>query len=569
MVAAAGGVCASAGVGAAAALPPAKAPGRVVFSVNGGVVSNDVSGGGAHAAVVLPDGGAVLVGSGGGSHAYAAQIKPDGSLDASFGSGGIATLPGFNVDQVLREPDGSIVAAGSSGTGLSKTQFPPIVLVRLSANGTIDRSFGASGVATLTIQSSCGNCAAVSVLPTGDLVVTGNTGNFPADPIKNPQATGDTRWVVARLTPNGALDPSFGQAGIATLLPAGSYGTAVATLANGDSVALGRIGIESKTASVLTRLLASGAVDPTFNAGNVVAVPGGGDSAMLANADGTVLVDASTAVVRYTTTGLPDPSFGVGGTAPITGFPIPVSPFPLLPAQVQPTGMLPAAGDSAVLFNVGSQGVVQGERLTPSGAVDPTFGGPTAKQITLGFGGGGSGFIVSVRPRPLPPLAQNTADLRGTLVERADGSFLALNGVSVTTPTGEGTGRSIFDFAVAGLTPAFAPDPSFGGPATALRAKLRVIRQRAATAHTRHGILVELTVSQPGLARVVIKAHGRVVAQNLLPVFAAGGAILPVELTSYGNQLLRGHPPIKVAATATGRDLLTNTATARASGMLG
>ena len=222
IVVAAGGVCAPAGVASAASPPPVKAPGRVVFSVNGGVVSNDVDGGGAQAAVVLPDGGAVMVGNGGGTHTYAAEIRPDGSLDPSFGSGGIASLPGFNVDQVVREADGSFVVAGSGGSGLSVTQFPPIVLVRLSATGTIDTSFGANGVATLTIQSSCGNCAAVSVLPTGDLVVTGNTGNFPADPIKNPQATGDTRWVVARLTPNGALDPSFGQAGIATLLPAGS-----------------------------------------------------------------------------------------------------------------------------------------------------------------------------------------------------------------------------------------------------------------------------------------------------------------------------------------------------------
>ena len=64
----------------------------------------------------------------------------------------------------------------------------------------------------------------------------------------------------------------------------------------------------------------------------------------------------------------------------------------------------------------------------------------------------------------------------------------------MTTPTGEGTGRSIFQFAVAGLTSTFSPDPSFGGPATPLSARLNVIPQRAATAHARHGIRVQLTL---------------------------------------------------------------------------
>lgn len=571
MVAAVGGTSSFVAGTAMAATPAAKAPGRVVFPVDGGVVNTNPDGGGASAAVTLPDGGAVLAGNGGGGganfRAYVARIRSDGLPDTTFGSGGVVTLPGFLVNQVVREADGSLVVAGS-GRGLDTFQLPAIVLVHLRADGTLDSSFGTGGVATLPVESSCGNCAAASVLPDGDLVVTGNTGRVMPPLGPGPQATADTQWVVARLTPNGALDPSFGAAGIATLLPTASSGTAVATLTNGDTVALGRVVAGGGTASVLTRLLPSGAVDPSFNAGSMVAVPGGGVSGMIANADGTVLVDATSVIARYTSAGLLDPSFGAGGLAPVTGFPASASPFPIPQAQVAQTQMLPAPGDSAVLFDVGNSGVVVGERLTPSGAVDPTFGGATAKQIALGFGGGGSGFIVSVRPRPLPPLAQDSTDIRGTIVERADGSFLAVNGVKVIQPTGEGEGMSIFDFAVAGLTPSFAPDPSFGGLATPLYAKLRVIRQRASTDHTRHGILVELTLDQPGLARVVIKAHGRVVAQNVLPVFGPGAAILPVELTSYGDQLLRSRRGIRVTATATGRDLLTNAATSTSSATL-
>jgi len=67
---------------------------------------------------------------------------------------------------------------------------------------------------------------------------------------------------------------------------------------------------------------------------------------------------------------------------------------------------------------------------------------------------------------------------------------------------------------------------------------------------------------------VIIKANGRVIAQSMLPVFAAGPATLPVELTSYGDQSLRRHHRVKLRATAEARDLLTNTATATASGAL-
>ena len=130
---------------------------------------------------------------------------------------------------------------------------------------------------------------------------------------------------------------------------------------------------------------------------------------MLVNADGTVLVDATTAVVRYTAAGLPDPAFGTGGVAPITGFPVPISPFPISQTQTTPTDMLPAPGDSAVLFNVGSQGVVQAERLTPSGAVDPTFGGPTAKQIIARLRRRRIGLH---RQRPTPPTATAGAEHR-------------------------------------------------------------------------------------------------------------------------------------------------------------
>jgi hypothetical protein len=43
---------------------------------------------------------------------------------------------------------------------------------------------------------------------------------------------------------------------------------------------------------------------------------------------------------------------------------------------------------------------------------------------------------------------------------------------------------------------------------------------------------------------------------------------VPVELTTFGNRLLRGHRRVRVSVVATARDLLAGRAAARARGTL-
>jgi uncharacterized delta-60 repeat protein len=533
-----------------------RAPGRVVFPVDGGVISKNVDGGSAEAAVALPGGGALLAGDG-----YAAELNADGSPNPAFGDGGVARIaggpPAFRVWQALRQDDGSFVLAGS-GPALSGLQLPQVVLRRIRPDGTPDATFGTAGTAVLPIQSSCEGCNSVALLPDGRIVVTGNTGRQSPAIAHDPNAIPQTHWVVARLTPAGALDPSFGVAGIATLPPAAAGGYAVSALANGDLLSRGNARLATgRGGQLLVRLLPSGALDPTFNGGAPVPLVAGTGLAfgVLPNPDGTVVVDLGGALARYTPAGALDPTFGAGGIAQVG----PNDLSQLLPA---PAGAVIVVHQSDL-----APGHQQVERVSATGAVDPTLGGPSGLSLTLGFGGGGSTFLVSQRPLPQPPLAQNTFRA-GLYLVRADGSYLVVGGVHVSQATGEGAGFSIFDFAAAALTPAFAPDTSFGGPAIPLRAAVRVPAQTAATDRRRHGVRVTLDASAPGLARVVIKTHGRVIAQSVLPVFAAGRKTLPVELTAFGNQWLSRHHPVAVSVTATARDLLTATATATASGSL-
>ena len=72
------------------------------------------------------------------------RYTKNGSLDKSFGRHGKVTTvfdgSGGNdiVETVLRQPDGKLVAAGSSASG-SGYEF---ALARYNANGSLDTSFG-------------------------------------------------------------------------------------------------------------------------------------------------------------------------------------------------------------------------------------------------------------------------------------------------------------------------------------------------------------------------------------------------------------------------------------------
>ena len=159
----------------------AVAPGRVVFSV-GALRSSGTfqDTGGAWRAVALPDGGAVLVAPDP-MGLVAARIGADGSLDASFGTGGVthvavppvAGLPvsdtsSFEPVQVLRLLDGRLVVVGQDSP-TAVTQLPSAVVLRLTASGVLDPTFGDGGIARPELAVG----ALAALQPDGAVVVSG------------------------------------------------------------------------------------------------------------------------------------------------------------------------------------------------------------------------------------------------------------------------------------------------------------------------------------------------------------------------------------------------------------
>jgi uncharacterized delta-60 repeat protein len=152
------------------------------------------------------------------------RYRPNGDLDPTFGRGGVVRTrhPGLDAGSVITLvllPDGRIVAAGY---GIAGDDY--LLVVRYTATGTIDRSFGRNGNVAIRVApafSEVGGFAG-AVQPDGKILIAGGSGG---------------RFFVARLLPDGALDRSFGGIGfVATQLASRGAGWASAVAANRTDV---------------------------------------------------------------------------------------------------------------------------------------------------------------------------------------------------------------------------------------------------------------------------------------------------------------------------------------------
>ena len=144
-----------------------------------GIVVKTVAGANnlAHAVLIQPDDKIVAVGEvdPGHSNDFAlVRYNPNGTLDTSFNGTGIVVtdLLGTNTNDFAYaaslQPDGKIVAAGAINTGTSD-----FAVARYNANGTLDTSFGAGGHVITSIGSSADEAHGLGIQPTGKIVVAG------------------------------------------------------------------------------------------------------------------------------------------------------------------------------------------------------------------------------------------------------------------------------------------------------------------------------------------------------------------------------------------------------------
>jgi uncharacterized delta-60 repeat protein len=230
------------------------------FGTNGRVLTSfPPYGARAVAALVQPDDHIVVVGTADYQDFAVARFQPDGTLDPGFGTGGtVVTDFGYaTVWAVARQPDGKLVVGGASNPYPVNFTLDDFALVRYEADGTLDPTFGVGGK-VLTDLGGSERIHALLVQPDGRILAVGEIGY-------------GTTVAIARYTPDGTLDPTFGVGGVATFVVGYAASADAALLLPGGRILVA--GFSQSTDSSLTqdfmlaRLEPDGSLDATFGSG--------------------------------------------------------------------------------------------------------------------------------------------------------------------------------------------------------------------------------------------------------------------------------------------------------------
>ena len=535
----------------------ATAPARIAFSVSSQPAFSAYESEGASASTTLP-GGAVLtfffdVPT---QTTRAIRLARDGSLDPSFGAGGVVSLSGpgrdLRVLQAVALADGRLVIAATSHD-VGNYVAPRLVLLRRLATGAPDPSFGSNGVVATSIGATdvgtMHSAGAMAVAPDGAIVVTGS---MLAPGETNPLNPATKDWVVARLTPDGTLDATFG----VVKIPVGSNrraeGTSIALTPSGSIVVLGHADATPggfQQAFALAGLTALGAPDPAFNGGALLALPMANASRVESRASGALDVIAAGGMMRFTATGAPDATFATNG---------------MLAFGSRGSFAATPDGGGLVQIRVPYDGAADIDR--PLGVRRVSAAGALGATTPLytPFGGG------FARPDRRHRIAVTQNTFGGSLLRRDDGSFLVIGGVNIYTPTNKMDGITAPFVAAQAFTATAAPDLTFGGPQQPASLKVEVRRQRARTAAVRGTIALRVTASQPGLVFLRVRdARNHVLASGTHPLHSAGSKILRVRLYTAGARTLsRARRGMRITVRHEYRDILAAATTGVTKGRL-
>lgn len=342
----------------------------------------------AAADVVQPDGSVVTAGQtdvNGTNEIIATRYTPSGQLDSTFGNNGIVTVPiggDATMDSgaaLALQPNGKILIAGA-GVANYRQDF---AVVRLNPNGSLDQSFGSGGVATLPVGDAA-YATAVSVDRSGNIDVAGTA-----------STRGINHFFVARLTPSGSLDRSFGSKGV-TVLPQYAAAWGMVLQPNGDLVVVGEEVSNSTQAFVAARLAPTGSLDSSFGNGGIVTLPIGSwavGQAVVLQPDGKIVIagnarsatgTSEAAVARLNSNGSLDSSFASNGILQFPG-------GGLNAMTIDSSGRIYLAGVGATLM-----------RLNPDGSVDTSFGANGLELYCLGTSCAANG--ISIDPNTGDPV---------------------------------------------------------------------------------------------------------------------------------------------------------------------
>lgn len=301
-----------------------------------------------------------------------------GTLDPTFGTDGVHAVPGFASLALATQPDGAFILAGAEAD-----DFQPS-LRRFLPDGAPDLAFGTQGRAFVPVDG--GLLLGVAIQPDGALVAVGS--RELADGFSR-------RQFVARLTPGGVLDTSFGTGGVRELDGLSFFATVAVTATADGGTVVAWSDLDTTGGLLALRFRADGSQDLSFGTDGTAALATEQlatvyVTAVQVDAAGRVLVTGAADggpngevvfAVRLLASGAPDPAYGTDAVATATtptGFAVGTA------ATLSPDGLVVAGYDAYNESDPGGSGsAFLAMRFTDSGALDATFG---------------TGGIVIVRP---------------------------------------------------------------------------------------------------------------------------------------------------------------------------
>lgn len=324
---------------------------------NNGIVSNNFGGQARGGQVFSQSDGKLLLGgpladSINNSTFRILRYFPDGSLDESFGSDGMLTLEHSYRGIFTVQADDKVLIADYAFFGFRLFRFLP--------DGEPDLSFGNSGLVNYEQEFQDTWIYAIAVQPDGKILLGGGAG-FSIEQ--------SSRFFVARLTPSGDLDPSFGQNGTVLITGPEEWYRVKSIQIQPDGKILAATAFSLSMNSGVVRLNEDGSLDTGFGTNGIAStgqednVPG---ETVLLQADGKIILYDRVNLVRFNQDGSPDTLFGNGGLVPIG--------YPTGGARPLQTAAL-IYGKPMVAFTLLNQGYDFGIlRFHEDGALDESFG---------------------------------------------------------------------------------------------------------------------------------------------------------------------------------------------------
>jgi uncharacterized delta-60 repeat protein len=322
-----------------------------------------------------------------------ARFNSNGTLDTSFGSSGIVIQDIGSSDDyghsLAIQPDGKILLSGACYDG-SNIDF---CIARFKSDGTLDINFGNSGKLTLDIGSSSDFGYSLAIQSDGKILLGGYCYNGS-----------NNDFCIARFNSNGTLDTSFGSSGI-VIQPIGSsddYGYSLVIQPDGKILLGGICQGVSNNDFCIARFNSNGTLDTSFGSSGIVIQPIGSSDdigySLAIQSDGKILLGGycytgsyyDLCIARYNSNGTLDTTFGSSGKVIQ---PISSSYDDVYSLAIQPDGKILLGG---FCYN-GSNGDFCIARFNSNGTLDTSFG--TNGKVTQPIGSSiDEGYSLVIQP---------------------------------------------------------------------------------------------------------------------------------------------------------------------------